>query len=231
MVIRVALLLFCLILTAVAPAVHPGTVVDTALAYSTACPPPSSCAPPPCPPPSCGPPPCGPGFGGPGSLFGACLGACTNICGAIIGIPAAIMQGVLAPRPVRRPVCGPTMCPPPTCRPPVCGPPTCAPPPCAPQPITKCKPAGYGPPPIPYGYAPAAAHFGPMMMPAAPQPTASFYIGPPVENSGLSNMVSQFVQIPFSLISGALTSQGSPWGDLFATPPPSSTGATFSTYW
>ena len=41
--------------------------------------------------------------------------------------------------------CGPTMCPPP-----MCGPPQCAP-----QPITKCKPASYGPRPMPYGYAPA----------------------------------------------------------------------------
>lgn len=225
MVIRVALLLFCLVLTALAPVVHPGTAVNTALAYSSACPPPPSCAPPPCPPPSCGPPQCGSGFG-PGSLCGACLGACTNICGTLIGIPAAVMQGILAPR-YPRPSCGPPMCPPPMCGPPMCGPPSCAP-----QPITKCKPTAYGPPPMPYGYAPAAAHFPPVMIPAAPQPTASFYMGPPVENSGLSNMVSQLVQIPFNLVSGSLTSPGSPWGqDLFATPPPGSVEATFGGYW
>jgi hypothetical protein len=223
MVIRVALLLFCLILTALAPVVHPGTAVNTALAYSAACPPPPSCAPPPCPPPSCGPPPCGSGFG-PGSLCGACLGACTNICGTLIGIPAAIMQGILAPR-YPRPSCGP----------PPCAPPMCGPPPCGPRPITKCKPAPYGPAPmsfgprpIPYGYAPAAAHFAPIMMPAAPQPTTSFYIGSPVENSGLSNMVSQLVQIPFRLVSGSLTAPGSPWGqDLFASPAPSSVETTW----
>ena len=36
MVIRVALLLFCLLLTALAPVVHPGTAVNAALAYSDA---------------------------------------------------------------------------------------------------------------------------------------------------------------------------------------------------
>ena len=231
MVIRVALFLFCLVLTALAPVVHPGTAVNSAWAYSAACPPPPSCAPPPCPPPSCGPPPCGPGFGGPGSLCGACLGACTNICGTLIGIPAAVMQGILAPR-YPRPSCGAPACPPPTCGPPMCGPPMCGPPPCAPQPITKCKPAPYGPRPIPYGFAPAAAHSAPIIMPAAPQPTTSFYIGPPVENSGLSNMVSQLVQIPFRLVSGSLTAPGSPWGqDLFATPAPSSAQATFGGHW
>jgi len=85
---------------------------------------------------------------------------------------------------------------------------------------------------MPYGYAPAAAHFPPIMMPAAPQPASSFYIGPPVENSGLSNMVSQLVQIPFRLVSGTLTAPGSPWGqDLFASPRPSSVEATFGGYW
>jgi hypothetical protein len=224
MVIRVASLLFCLLLTALAPVVHPGTAVDTALAYSAACPPPASCAPPPCPPPSCGPPQCGSGFG-PGSLCGACLSMCSGCCGTLIGIPAAIMQGILAPPPPRfsqRSTCGPAMCPPPMCGPPTCGP----------QPITKCKPASYAPRPIPYGYAPAAARFGPTMMPAAPQPTASFYIGPPVENSGLSGMVSQLVQIPFRLVSGSLTAPGSPWGqDLFATPAPSSDEAMLGGYW
>jgi hypothetical protein len=232
MVIRVALLLFCLVLTALAPVVHPGTAVNTALAYSAACPPPPSCAPPSCPPPSCGPPSCGSGLGGPGSLCGACLSICSGCCATLIGIPAAIMQGILAPPRVRQPQCGPTMCPPRTCGPTMCPPPMCGPPQCAPQPITKCKPMAYGPPAMPYGYAPAAAHFPPIMMPAAPQPTASFYIGPPVENSGLSNMVSQLVQIPFNLVSGTLTAPGSPWGqDLFATPQPSSVEATFGGYW
>ncbi len=233
MVIRVALLLFCLLLTALTPVVCPGTAVNTAFAYSGACPPPPSCAPPPCPPPSCGPPPCGSGFG-PGALCGACLGACTNICGVLIGIPAAIMQGILAPHPVRRPTCGP-----PTCAPPSCGPPMCGPPMCAPPPITKCKPASYGPPPMsygpppmPYGYAPAAANFTPIMMPAAPQATSSFYYRPPVENSGLSSMVSQLVQIPFNLVSGTLTAPGAPWGrDLFAAAPPARPEAMFGGYW
>ena len=118
MVIRVALLLFCLVLTALAPVVHPGTAVNTALAYSAACPPPQSSAPPPCPPPSCGPPSCGSGFG-PGSLCGACLSICTGCCGTLIGIPAAIMQGILAPR-YPQPSCGAPACPPPTCGPPTC---------------------------------------------------------------------------------------------------------------
>lgn len=218
MVIRVALLLFCLILTALASVVHPGTAVNTAFAYSNACPPPQSCAPPSCPPPTCGPPPCGPGFG-PGSLCGACISICTGCCGTLIGIPAAIMRGLLAPPLPPRfgpPSCGPTMCPPPACGPPMCGPP-----PCGPRPITKCKPASYVPRSMPYGYAPAAAGPAPMMMPPAPQPISSFYYGPPVENSGLSDMVSQFVQIPFRLASGTLTAPGAPWGqDLFATPPP-----------
>lgn len=221
MVIRVALLLFCLLLMALTPVVHPGTAVNTALAYSAACPPPQSCAPPACAPPSCGPPSCGTGFGGPGSLCGACLNICTGCCGTLIGIPAAIMQGILAPPPPRfyqRQQCGPPMCPPPTC----------GPPPCSPQPITKCKPASYGPGPVPYGYAPAAAGFAPNMMPPAPQPTASFYMGPPVENGGLSNMVSQLVQIPFRVASGTFTAPGVPWGqDFLNTPPPSYAEATF----
>ena len=227
MVIRVALLLFCLLLTALAPVVHPGTAGNAALAYSVPCPPPPSCAPPPCPPPSCGPPSCGSGLTGPGTLCGACLNICTSCCGTLIGIPAAIMQGILAPPPPPRyrppSGCGPTMCPPP-----MCGPPSCAP-----QPITKCKPVSCGPRPMPYGYAPAAAGpAAPFIVPASSPPIASFYMGPPVEQSGLSNMVSQLVQIPFRLVSGTLTAPGSPWGqDLFAAPPAGSSEATFGSYW
>src|SRR5512139_1443871 len=146
MVIRVALLLFCLILTALMPVVYPETAVNTALAYSGACPPPQSC----------GPPPCESGFG-PGSLCGACISACTNICGTLIGIPAAIMQGILAPR-YPRPSCGP----------PMCAPPSCGPPPCAPQPISKCKPAAYGPRPMSYGPRPMS--YGPPPMSYGPRP-------------------------------------------------------------
>jgi hypothetical protein len=213
MVIRVASLLFCLLLTALALVVHPGTAGNVALAYSVPCPPPPSCAPPPCPPPSCGPPSCGSGLSGPGTLCGGCLNICTSCCGTLIGIPAAIMQGILAPPPPPRfrppSGCGATMCPPP-----MCGPPSCAP-----RPITKCKPVSSGPAPMPYGYAPAAADPAPFMMPASSPPIASFYTGPPVEQSGLSNMVSQMVQIPFRLVSGTLTAPGSPWGqDLFAGP-------------
>ena len=249
MVIRVASLLFCLLLTALALVVHPGTAGNAAVAYSMPCPPPPSCAPPPCPPPSCGPPSCGSGLTGPGSLCGACLNICTTCCGTLIGIPAAVMQGILAPPPPPRyrppSGCGPAMCPPPMC----------GPPPCSPQPITKCRPAAYGTGPMPYGYAPAAASpapvaygTGPMpygyapaaagpapapfMIPASSPPIASFYMGPPVEQSGLSNVVSQIVQIPFRLVSGTLTAPGSPWGqDLFAAPPTGSSEATFGSYW
>jgi hypothetical protein len=226
MVIKVALLLFCLLLTALAPAVHPGTAGNAALAYSAPYSPPPSCAPPPCPPPSCGPPSCGPGFGGPGAICGGILGACTNICGTLIGIPAAVMQGILAPPPPPRyrppSGCGPTMCPPP-----MCGPPQCAP-----RPITKCKPVSYGPNPMPYGYAPAAAGPAPFIVPASSPPVSSFYMGPPVEQSGLSNMVSQMVQIPFRLVSGTLTAPGSPWGrDLFAAPPIGPNEAACGTNW
>ncbi len=244
MVIRVASLVFCLLLTAVLPVVHPGTAGNAALAYSAPCPPPQSCAPPPCPPPSCGPPSCGSGFG-PGSLCGACLNICTGCLGTLIGIPAAVMQGVLAPPPpprFRQPSgCGPAMCPPPTCAPPMCGPP-----PCAPRPVTKCKPVSYGPSPMSYGpgpmsygpgpmqygYVPAAAGPAPFMIPASPPPMTSFYMGQPVEQSGLSNMVSQLVQIPFRLVSGTLTAPGSPFGqDLFAAPLTDPGEATFGTYW
>ena len=97
----------------------------------------------------------------PGSLCGACLNICTTCCGTLIGIPAAIMQGILAPPPPPRyrppSGCGPTMCPPP-----MCGPPQCAP-----RPITKCKPVSYRPNPMPYGYAPAAAGPSPFIVPAS----------------------------------------------------------------
>ncbi len=221
MVIRVALFLFCLLFTAVAPIVQYGHI-DSALAYSDSCPPPT-CAPPPCPPPSCGPPPCGSGLTGPGTLCGACISICTACCGTLIGIPAAIMQGILAPRYPQPSGCGPAMCPPPACAPPICAPP----------PITKCKPAGYGARVMPYGYAPAAAGSSPFVVPNTPPPTTSFYMGPPVEQSGLSNIVNQMVQMPFRLFSGTLTAPGVPWGqDLFATPAHSSTEAlSAARYW
>ena len=103
-------------------------------------------------------------------LCGACLNICTGCCGTLIGIPAAIMQGILAPPP-------PRFLPAATCGPPMCPPPTCGPPPCSPQPITKCKPASYGSGPMPYGYAPAAAGFAPNMMPPRHSPLLHFTWG------------------------------------------------------
>jgi hypothetical protein len=108
------------------------------------------CAPAPCPPPSCGPqaqcgPPqqCGQGmFGAPFALGGGCLGICTNLCGAVIGIPAAIMNGLLAPTP-RSYGGASAMCAPPACGPmPVqaCAPATCGPPMTCPPPVSYCAP-------------------------------------------------------------------------------------------
>ncbi len=180
MVIRVALLVFCLLALPFPSMISVGTASDGPWAYSGACGPTPSCAPPSCPPPSCGP-----GLLSPG-LCGQIIGICTSICGAAIGCPSAIMQCILAPPPpprFRRPQCGPAMCPPP-CAPPVCGPPPCAAPmcgpppaPCGPAPITKCKPyasaAGTSAPPYWYaqpGPVPMMAQPGPvpmMMYPSA----------------------------------------------------------------
>jgi len=239
MVIRVARLLCCLILSAFMLIISSATADNTAFAYSAACPPPASCAPPPCPPPSCGPPSCGPG---PFAICGACIGICTNICGAVIGIPAAIMAGILAPPPPPRPCgppsCGPTMCAPPPCGPPPCAPPMCGPPPCAPAPITKCKPGSMNPYQMPYSYMPGAgpapyAGSAPYMMPAAAPPSYSYWPGPPMGQGGLSDIISNVVQIPFQLVSGTLTAPGAPWGgrDLFAGLPAGSTESTFGAYW
>lgn len=231
MVIRVALLLFCLL----------ALPFPWMASVSTAGPAPwadaGSCAPAPCTPPPCAPPSCGPGLSPFPPLCAGILGACTSICGTIIGCPSAIMSCILAP-PMPPPrlfgprQCGPVGCPPPTCGPPPCGPPPapCCPVqvPCMPPRVTKCKPMASAPgmSASPYWYAqPAPA---PMMM-YPPQPYAA---GPmPAMQGGLSDFLGTIFQIPFTMVSGTLNAPGMPTAGLYAARAGAPSDTTFGSYW
>jgi hypothetical protein len=227
MVIRVALLLFCLLALPFPSMISVGSAGNAAWAYSGAC------GPPPCAPPSCPPPDCGPSLLSPG-LCGGIIGACTSICGAIIGCPSAIMRCILAPPPPPRPRCGPAMCPPPPCAPPMCGsaPAPCwpAPAPCAPRQITKCKPYASAPSRAasPYWYAQP----GPVPMVMYPPP-GYYPAGPmPAMQGGLPDILSNFLEIPFKMVSGSLNGPGMPGSlGLYAGGSGSSPATTFGSYW
>jgi hypothetical protein len=242
MVIRVALLLFCLLALPLPWMISATTAGNAPWADSGACGP-APCMPQPCPPPSCGsgqspfPP-----------LCAGILGVCSSICGTIIGCPSALMSCILAPplppssfmRPRQ---CGPVGCPPPACGPMACPPPTCAPPQCGPAPapcwqppapcmqpqITKCKPIASAP-----GMAGSYNWYAqPGPMPMMMYPPQAYPAGPmPGFQGGLSDMLGTLFQLPFSMVSGSLNAPGMPTSpSLFAARGGAPSETTFGNYW